>query len=187
MSKYQEFIDAARKDDSTIFSKNKLVGMATAMFNDADCEFPIYVKKGDTYAVKPMYPSRNLRENLIAPIVKSFGVDRADLARISEVQTSQAGGEALADFALLLVKEYISNTGLGRKLTLPMTSPKEAVQSISVVTASKDERATTAIVHNADDSYSTVPTGKVVTTESHDRLKVANRVPVWLKSTTAAK
>lgn len=188
MSKYQEFLAECKKTSKgNNYSKNELVGLATAMFNDTDCTIPVYVKKGETFEERAMHPSRALRDNLIAPIVKSFGVDRAEMARLSEVQTSRAGGESLADFSLLLLKQYVSKNGLGRKLTLPMTSPKEAVQTISTVMVDKEERATTRINRNDDGTYSISPTGKVVTTEAHEKIKIGNRVPVWMKKTTDKK
>ena len=187
MSKYQDFLKEARMSGKgNGFSKNEMVALATAMFNDPDVEIPIYAKKGEGYEAKPMTPSKDLREKFVAPIVKSFGVDRAEMAKLEDIQTSRAGGEALTDFALLLIKQYISANGLGRKLTLPMTSPAETVQSIGTVQAPEEKRATTMIARNDDGSYSTTPTGKVVTTKGHEKLKVGNRVPVWLKATTDA-
>lgn len=188
MSKYTDFVtDLKNQSKGGNYSKNDLVNLATAMFNDPECEIPVYVKRGDTYEERTHKPSQAIRNNLIAPILKNFGVDRAEMARLNEVQTSRAGGEALTDFALLLIKQYISNSGLGRKLTLPMTSPNETVQSISCVKAEEEKRATTMIARNEDGTYSTTPTGKVVTTQAHEKVKVGNRVPVWLKQTTDAK
>lgn len=187
MSKYQEFIEACKKeDDSSTYSKTKFVGLVTAMANDPDCAIDTYTRKGDKPEKKTVYPSRDLRNDMIAPIVKSFGVDKAEMARLEEVQVSRAGGEALANFALLAVKEYISKNGLGRKLTLPMTSETETTQTLGVEESAKETKATTMIVKDGD-VYKTTPTGKIVTTEAHDKLKVTNKVPVWLKTTTEAK
>lgn len=188
MSKYNDFVKTLKESNKgTNYSKNDLVGLATEMFNDNEAEIPVYVKRGDSFEKKVYKPGAAVRTNLIAPILKTFGVDRAEMAKLAEAQTSRAGGEALADFSLLLIKQYISENGLGRKLTLPMTSPDEAVQSISCVKAAEEKRATTMIVRNEDGTYSTAPTGKVVTTKAHEKVKVGNRVPVWLKQTTDAK
>lgn len=188
MGKYEEFLKEAKATSKgTNYSKGGMVGLATAMFNDTECSIKTYVKKGESYEEKPMYPSKEIRENLIAPILKNFGVDKAEMSRLNDVQTSRAGGEALTDFALLLVKEYVSQEGLGRKLTLPMTSATESVQTLSTYSAEKDAKETTMIVRGEDGTYSTTPTGKTVTTEAHERLKVGNRVPAWLKSVDETK
>lgn len=190
MSKFQDLIQAAKskgQEKSDNYSRGSMVELATVMANDIDCEIPVYIKKGDTYEKRPMYPARSLRNDVLAPVLKSFGVDRAELARLNDVQISRAGGEALADFSMLLLKTYISKNGLNRKITLPMTSPTETVQSISMESAKEERRATTMIMRNGDDTYTTTPTGKIVTTKAHEKLKVANRVPIWLKSTEDAK
>lgn len=188
MSKFTDFV-AQQKAASkgTNYSKNELVGLATAMFNDPDCEIPVYVKRGDSVEERKQKPSQAIRNNLIAPILRGFGVDRAEMAKLNDVQTSRAGGESLVDFSLLLLKEYISKNGMGRKLTLPMTSPAETVQSICCISAEEEKRATTMIARNEDGTYSTAPTGKIVTTKAHEKVKVGNRVPAWLKQTTDAK
>jgi len=188
MSKFNDFLETMQKTSKgNNYSKSDLTSLATEMFNDNDAEIPVFTKRGDSFDKKIHKPGAALRTNLIAPILKSFGVDRAEMAKLAEVQTSRAGGEALADFGLLMMKYYISANGLGRKLTLPMTSPDEAVQSISCIKADEEKRATTMIVRNEDGTYSTAPTGKVVTTKAHEKVKVGNRVPAWLKQTIDAK
>lgn len=191
MSKFSDLIAAAqaeRKDGrGENYSRTSMVELATVMANDIDCEIPVYTKKGDAPEKKSIFPARALRNDVIAPVLKGFGVDRAELGRLNEVQISRAGGETLTDYSLLLLKTYISKNGLGRKLTLPMTSPAETVQSLSVESSGEESHATTKIVRNEDGTYSTTPTGKIVTTKAHDKLKVTNRVPSWLKSSEDAK
>lgn len=165
------------------YSKSDLNSLAMAMFNDVDAAIPVYVKKGSSYEEKLMYPGRDLRTQLIAPILKSYGVDKAEIASLDKVQTSRAGGEALANWALLLVKEYISTQrGLGRKLTLPMTSARETVQSISTVGVSEETRKTMEIVKEGE-TYTPKPTGNITKTAEHEKMRVGNRVPEWLKTT----
>ena len=185
---YSDFISHCKSTSKgTNFSKNEMVNQATAMINDVDLGITTYIKKGDKYDTKVVYPGKSIRDTVIAPILKSFGVDRAEMGKLDTMAISRAGGEALTDFALLLVKEYISTKGLGRKLTLPMTSPEETVQSICTVKSPKEERATTMIAKAEDGTYYTTPTGKVVTTAEHEKVKVLNRVPSWLKDTKTAK
>lgn len=180
---YKAFLEEAKKaSKSKNYSKGDMVSLATAMFNDKDCTIDVFIKKGDEYETKVMNPGKSIRENVIAPVLKAFGVDRAEMSKLDDVQISKAGGEALTDFSLLLVKQYISTNGLARKLTLPMTAPDEAVQSISVVRIPEEKRETTMIVRNPESgTYSIAPTGKEVTTAAHENLKVGNRVPAWQK------
>jgi hypothetical protein len=188
MSKFTDFVAEARASSKgTNFSKSELVSLAATMLNDDEDAITTYVKKGDTVEEKVVNPGRSLRNGVIAPVLKDFGVDKAELTKLDGVQISRGGAEAVADVALLLVKEYISTKGLGRKLTLPMLSPNETVQSISCLKAEEEKRATTMIARGEDGSYSTTPTGKVVTTKAHEKLKVVNKVPAWLKETTDAK
>ena len=181
---YNEQVAALKANSKgTGYSKSDLVTLAMAMFNDVEATIPVYVKKGNSFEKKMMNPGRSLRTNVIAPILKSYGVDKAELASLDQIQVSRAGGESLAEFALLLVKSYISNQeGLGRKLTLPMTSARETVQSISTVNVAEETRATTEIVHEGD-VYKPRPTGNITTTAEHEKMKVGNRVPEWLKKT----
>lgn len=185
MSKYSEFVEAFKASNSKVFSKNDLASLATVMFNDTENEYKVVIKKGDGFMEKTVNPARDLRTSLIQPILKSYGVDRAELDRVMSMETTRAGGEALADFALMLVKNYISkNNGLGRKLTLPMTDSRETVQSIVIEDVPEETRETTMIVKDGD-VYKTVPTGNQVTTKAHTKMKVGNRVPAWLKETKA--
>lgn len=187
MSKYSDFIAEAKSSKSTNFSKSELTTLATVMFNDNEAEIPVYTKKGDSYTEKTMNPGKALKENFVAPILKGFGVDKDELSRLADVQTSRAGGEALADFALLLVKEYVSKNGLGRHLTLPMTSLTESVQTLSSDIVEEKTGATTMIVRGEDGTYTTVPTGKLVTKKKHERLNAGNKVPAWLVESKPAK
>lgn len=168
------------------YSKSEMNNLAMTMMNDPAADIKVYLKKGDTYEVRTYNPGKSVRANLIAPILRTFGVDRAEMGKLDEIQVSRAGGESLADFALLLIKSYISTKGLGRKLTLPMLSTDETVQSLECTTVKEEQRATTRIVRQEDGTYVTTPTGKLVTTTSHEKLKTGNRVPAWLKKTQDA-
>lgn len=182
MSKFTDFVEQMNANkQSKNFSKSDMVGMTAALLNDPDADVITYVKKGDTYEVHHNNPSRDVRENVYVPLLKAFGVDRAEMAKLEDYKISKAGAEALTDLNLLVTKMYIAENGLGRKLTLPMTSPTEAVQSISIETVPQDVKQTTMIVKNEDGTYSSKPTGKEVTTAPHARLKASNRVPAWLK------
>lgn len=181
---YNELVSELKKSSrGNGYSKSDLNTLATYLANDVTASIPVYIKKGNTFVVREMNPARALRTHVLAPALKEFGVDRAELENLDNIKISRAGGEALADYCLLLVKEYISITrGLGRKLTLPMTSPTETVQSISEVSVPEETRETNAIVRTGD-VYTPVPTGNTTTTAKHEKLRVANRVPEWLKKT----
>lgn len=182
MSKFDNLVSDLKKQGGTTFSRSVYGQLAMGMFNDVELEIPIYVKKGDLYEVRSYNPGRSLRTNFIAPILKQYGVDKAELASLDNVQIGKAGGEALADFSLMLVKKYISTNGLGRKLQLPMTGPAESVQTFSTFVVPEEKRDPTMILQNQDGSYSSVPTGKTVTTASHEKGKATNRTPAWLKT-----
>lgn len=183
---YEELIKSSASRGGNNYSKSELNTLATVMMNDPTADITVHFKKGDTFETRVYNPGKSIRANLIAPILRNFGVDRAEMGKLDDMQISRAGGEALADFSLLLVKSYISKKGLGRKLTLPMLSTDETVQTLECDTTKEEKRATTRIVRQEDGTYVTTPTGKLVTTRSHEKLKTTNRVPAWLKTTQDA-
>lgn len=183
---YDELIKSSQGRGGNNYSKSELNTLATTLMNDPSADITVHFKKGDVFETKVYNPGKAIRANLIAPILRNFGVDRAEMGKLDEMQVSRAGGEALADFALLLVKSYISTKGLGRKLTLPMLSTDETVQSLECGSVKEEQRATTRIVRQEDGTYVTTPTGKLVTTRGHEKLKTINRVPAWLKTTKDA-
>lgn len=187
MSKINDLIEEVKKSSSKGYSKGDMISLASIMINDPECTVDVYLKKGDSYEVKTMNPGKGIRENVIAPVLKAFGVDKAEMSKLDDVQIPKAGAEALVDFSVLLVKKYIASNGLGRKLTLPMTAPDEAAQSISTVRIPEEKRETTMIVRGEDGTYSIAPTGKEVTTAAHENLKVTNRVAAWQKTIVEAK
>lgn len=183
---YSDFIASVADSRGGNYSKSSLVELAMSIYNDKPT-FNIYTKKGDTYTTTPVCPGAAVRQALIAPILKSFGVDKAEMDKLDDLPTSKAGAEALTDFSLLLVKEYVSQNGMGRRLTLPSTSADETIQSIGTVKVDEVSRDTNMIVKaDGSDEYTTKPTGKKVTTASHYKLVGRNRVPSWLKKTTDA-
>lgn len=182
---YNDFIQSLAESRGGNFSRGTLVDLAGALYNESP-DFNVYTKKGDTYVATTINPGKALRANMVAPILKSFGVDKAELPKLDEVKISKAGAEALADYSLMLVKEYISDKGLGRRLTLPMTDPNETIMSLQYREVPAETKATTMIVKGDDGVYTTKPTGKTVTTAAYQKLLVRNRVPSWLKTTKTA-
>lgn len=192
MITYEEMLKAIHNGKEFLetpqgFSKSDMNDMAMVMLNDPDCEIKNYIKKGESYNVEVKVPFRMLRDSVYAPVLKDFGVDKAEMSKLDNYKISRAAASTLVDLSLTFVKSYISSRGLGRKLTLPMTSPDEAAQSISFVRVPEETRETTMIVRAEDGSYKTTPTGKKVTTAAHENLKVANRVPAWSKKTEDLK
>lgn len=180
---YIDFIKSTQERGGN-YSKASLVDLAMHMMNDSDAVIPVYTKKGDVAVVQEVHPGRAVRESVIVPFLKAFGVDKAELPRVDSIAVSRAGAEAMAQFSLHLVKEYISERrGLGRKLVLPMTSPDETVQSIYTAHVDEVTKATTKIVKDETGAYQTMPTGNETTTAAHDKLIVKNRIPSWLKTT----
>lgn len=192
MSTYEELLKSVRGDKKYLetaqgYSMSAMVDMAATMVNDPECKVPNYFKKGDTYNVEVKVPFRMIRDSVYAPVLKDFGVDKAEMGKLDSYKVSRSSASALVDLGLQFIKNYVSSYGLGRKLTLPMISPDEAVQSISFVRVPEETRETTMIVRTEDGSYKTTPTGKKVTTAAHENLKVANRVPAWSKKTEDIK
>lgn len=183
---YKDFIESVKAQRGGNFSKSSLVDLAVEMFNEPDCTVDVYSKKGDSYVVTTMAPGKKLRSDFVAPILKMFGVDKAELPKLDSIQISRAAGEAIADFSTLLVKEYISMNGMGRRLTLPMTSLEDTAATIGMQEVPEKEEKTTKIVKNsAGDGYVVEPTGKIVTTLKHNKLIGKNKTQPWHKRSRA--
>lgn len=178
---YSELIASARENAGANYSRQSLVDLAQAMINDPACVIPVYTKKGEGYVKTEMQPGKAVRENLIAPFLKAFGVDKAELGKLPDVMCTRAGAESLVDFAMLLTKAYISPTGMNRKLTLPMTALDETTATISMVHADKEIRDASKIVNNGDGTFTPTPTGMRTETAERQKTTVKNRVPAWLK------
>ena len=178
---YSELIATARENAGPNYSRQSLVDLAQAMVNDSGYVIPVYTKKGEGYVKTEMQPGKALRENLIAPFLKAFGVDKAEMGKLPDVMCTRSGAEALVDFSMLLTKTYISPSGMNRKLTLPMTALDETTATISMVHADKEIRDASKIVNNGDGTFTPTPTGMRTETAERQKTTVKNRVPAWLK------
>lgn len=178
---YATFMKNMESQRGGNYSKSSLVDLSAAMINEPDCVVTVYTKKGDTYAATEMTPGLDVRNHVIAPALKSFGVDKAELPKLATLQISRTGAEALANFGVLLVKEYISLKGMGRKLTLPMTSLEDTAATIGMQEVPEKVENTNKIVKDGKD-YVVQPTGKEVTTKKHDKLVGKNKCQPWQKS-----
>lgn len=178
---YSELIATARENAGANYSRQSLVDLAQAMVNDSGYVIPVYTKKGEGYVKTEMQPGKALRENLIAPFLKAFGVDKAEMGKLPDVMCTRSGAEALVDLSMLLIKTYISPSGMNRKLTLPMTALDETTATISMVHADKEIRDASKIVNNGDGTFTPTPTGMRTETAERQKTTVKNRVPAWLK------
>ena len=178
---YSELIATARENAGANYSRQSLVDLAQAMVNDSGYVIPVYTKKGEGYVKTEMQPGKALRENLIAPFLKAFGVDKAEMGKLPDAMCTRSGAEALVDFSMLLTKTYISPSGMNRKLTLPMTALDETTATISMVHADKEIRDASKIVNNGDGTFTPTPTGMRTETAERQKTTVKNRVPAWLK------
>ena len=178
---YSELIATARENAGANYSRQSLVDLAQAMVNDSGYVIPVYTKKGEGYVKTEMQPGKALRETLIAPFLKAFGVDKAEMGKLPDVMCTRSGAEALVDFSMLLTKTYISPSGMNRKLTLPMTALDETTATISMVHADKEIRDASKIVNNGDGTFTPTPTGMRTETAERQKTTVKNRVPAWLK------
>lgn len=189
MNEYKATLESlakARKDKRTTnYSRSELDSLAVAMLNDTVTDIPIYVKKGEQFETMNVRPGKKVRDCVIAPVAKSLGIDKSELAKIDDIAIPRSGGEAMSEFSLVLVKDYL--TKVGRKLTLPMTSDKEATMSI-YVTEEKEKSTDTNTIKRADDgSFSVHPTGNTVVTAAHTKICASNKSPAWIKKTVKTK
>lgn len=171
--------EKVEKNGTSSFSRTDLVSMAHSMVNCPEHEVEVIVKNKDGAApdVIKTTPTRRYRDSL-KPVLKGFGIDKAELDRIQDVQFPKEHAEALTDMAMNLVKDYIST---GRKLKFPINSMTESGMEISTVDVKKKVTEPRKIVKNGD-KYDSVPTGKTVTTAEHTSIKASNKIPYWLKT-----
>lgn len=179
---YAEFKHGMEAQRGGNYSKSSLVDLASEMLNAKDCVIPVYSKKGDSYTVTEMTPGLDVRNFVVIPALKSFGVDKAELPKLADFQFPRSSAEAMANFGVLMVKEYISLKGMGRKLTLPMTSLEDTAATIGMVEVPEKTENTNKIVKDGAD-YVVQPTGKAVTTKKHDKLIGKNKCQPWHKIT----
>lgn len=189
MKGYKETVEslaAARASKSTTnYSRSELDTLAGAMLNDTETDIPVYIKKGDQFEVSAVRPGKRVRDCVIAPVLKGFGIDKSEMSKLDDFPIPRSGGEAMAEFSLMLVKEYL--TKVGRKLTLPMTSDKEA--SMTIYTDEEKEKSIDAnIIRRGEDGVYTVePSNKTVVTAAHTKLCATNKSPAWIKKTIEKK
>jgi len=176
-----EIAAKVKETNSSRHSKGDFVDMAQALLNSPEYVVEYKLKdgtKGQPMSVKSE-PVKKYRESL-EPVLKSFGIDSSEMGKLQDVQFSKKHAEAVTELASLLVKDL---TGTGRKLILPITQMDETQMEISQVKVPKKTAATTKIVKDEKTGdYSTVPTGKEVTTAAHSAVKASNKVPAWLKT-----
>jgi hypothetical protein len=180
---YSELCDAisekVKQNGISSFSRTDLVSMAHSMVNCPEHEVEIIVKGKDGAAPEKVTttPVKRYR-NSLRPVLSAFGIDKNEQDRILDVPLTREHAEALTDVALNLTKDFI---GTGRKLLLPMTSTTESQMAISEVNVPSKTSEPRKIVKENDGSYSSVPTGKKVTTAAHSAVKASNKIPYWLK------
>lgn len=168
-----------KKNGSSSYSKSDLVDLTRVLINTPDQEVDILVKgsNGKEPTIVTTKPVEKYRESL-KPVLKQFGIDKAELDKIQEVTFTKDHAEALTELSQMIVKDY---TGTGRKLKFPITSPTEGEMSVSQVVVQEKTTDTRKIVKKDDGLYESVLTGKRVTTKEHNALKASNKIPGWLK------
>lgn len=174
-----EISEKVKKNGSTSYSKSDLVAMTHSLVNTPEHEVEIFVKSsnGDEPTTVTTKPVEKYRESL-KPVLKSFGIDKDELDKIHDVSFGKDHAEALSELAGTIIKDY---TGTGRKFKFPITSMGEGEMSLSQATVKEKTVATRKIVKDDAGEYSSVPTGKTVTTKTHKAMKASNKVPGWLK------
>jgi hypothetical protein len=182
---YKELVTAisekVAKSGSRSSSKQDLTKIAQAYLNDDSREETIYSpnKKDHNNPDRVIVtPVRRYRESL-KPILRQFGIDKAEQDKIHDTVFSKEHSEALMDAAGHILKAYIDT---GRKFVFPITSKKEAQSSISKISVDKKVSPTRVITQDADGKYISMPTGKCTITEPHSSIKASNKIPSWLKS-----
>jgi hypothetical protein len=172
------------------FSRQDWVGINQSLLNDPDHEVKVYTKNpkdknGGPVAVASN-PSKDYRASL-KKVARTLGVDEAESAKLDTMQFTKDHAESVAKIAQHAVKDFIS---IGRKFTLPMTSPKETQMSISRVRAEAKEIANRKITNEGTENkpkWKSNLTGTVTETAEHYRLRAQNRTPAWLKKVKKAK
>jgi hypothetical protein len=161
------------------YSKSDFNGMSHAMLNSPDHEVNIVVKGKDgeptTVTTKPVEAYREALKD----IGKQFGIDKAELDKVKDMNISKQHASAVADISLHLVSDYVKT---GRKLNFPVSAVDQSQFSISTKLEPEKVTATKKIVQTEGGNYETVPTGKTVKTKAHTKLVAKNLTPPWLKS-----
>lgn len=173
--------EKVKKNGTSSFSRTDLVSMAHTMVNCPEHEVDVFIKNKDGAApdVITTTPVKRYRESL-KPVLKSFGIDKADLDRIQDVPFPKEHAEALVDMSLNLTKDYIET---GRKLKYPLNGKSESAMEVSAVDVPTKVSEPRKIVKDEKSGvYTSVPTGKIVTTSAHTSIKAGNKIPYWLKS-----
>lgn len=171
--------EKVKKNGSSSYSKSDLVELTRALINTPEKELSIFVKnsKSDEPTIITSKPVEKYRESL-KPVLKQFGIDKAELDKIQDIQFTKDHAESLAELSQVIVKDY---TGAGRKLKFPITSASEGEMSITQVNVKEKTADTRKIVKGDDGLYSSELTGKRVTTKEHNAMKASNKIPGWLK------
>jgi len=174
-----EIAEKVKKNGSKSYSKTDMVSMAQMLLNTPEHEVDTYVKNdGKAPTVVTTNPVKDYRDSL-KPMLKSFGVDSAEVEKINDMPFTKKHAEAVSELSTVLTKDY---TKTGRKLVFPINDKGESQMSVSQVTVEKKTSEPNKIVHDeATGKYSLVPTGKTVTTKEHAAMKATNKVPYWLK------
>ena len=176
-------IQAALKNTSTkSHSKGDLVELTQALLNSPEEELSVYVKDENTeagYAEVKCNPSKDFRNQMKRMVVDTFGIDKADAAKLDAAEFSKGMAEAIDTVALHTIKAYMED---GRKLVFPVTSPSDARMGVSI--DKKPERKSESIkfIDKEDGTVEKVSTGKYVVTKEHYAVNSHNKVPDWLKS-----
>lgn len=175
-----EISERVKKNGGSSFSKGDLTSMAHTLLNTPEQEVDVYLRSKDSNepTVITTTPVRRYRESL-KPMLKAFGIDKDEAERVMEIPFTKEHAEAMTELSVDLIKDY---TGTGRKLNFPITSRDEAQMSIAQTTVKERTSDTRKIVRGDDGTYSSVPTGKTVTTMEHCSMKAGNKIPGWLKT-----
>lgn len=167
---------------SVMTSKSDLTMLATALINSPEHVITTYdraVKEADgTPLTLDVRPGQRYRDAL-KPVLRSMGIDKADISKIDEIPFTKEHGAAILDVATHAIKDYAT---AGRRFSFPITHPDESQMSLTVVTVPERTTQPNKFQTNEDGTTVIVPTGETMTTKEHKALKAVNRNPAWLKT-----
>lgn len=153
------------------YSDTDRVMIMETLINTPEHESEVFVKDSEEPVV--MTPSRDYRESL-KPVLEQFGVDKAELDKIQEVEFPKKHAKAVIGLADAAMKDYLD---VGRKMILPTTTRDETQMEFSRVWKEEKQEDTRKPVETSPGHYESVPTGERRITAPHYEIKASNKTP----------
>lgn len=177
----KKFIASEKENSKTTRAASKKidVDLAYQELNDLDYEFTEFKIKNNELVEEKSNPVADMRKGIATSLKNAGVIDSADVDKVvNDTELNKATAEGFAAAAKMHVRDYIST---GRYYQIEPADKKSARTVLFSKTIDKKDVETSKIVKNADDSYSSVPTGDTVRTDKHQEIGVRNKVGSHLK------